>query len=121
MTEIFVARIGEMQDGDRRIIAQDGLEIGVYRWRGGYYAYRNRCFHQGGPVCEGVLLGRVADIIAPDRTHLGQRFDEDDPHIVCPWHGWEFRLLTGECAPDPRFKLKRYEIVEHDEAVYVVA
>ncbi len=120
MAEIFIGHVADFNDGDRRIVEQDGMEIGVYRWRGGFYAYRNHCFHQGGPVCEGMLVGKVEDIIATDRTHLGQRFNDDDPHIVCPWHGWEFRLLTGECAPNLKLRLQRFTVVERGDAAYVI-
>jgi len=65
-------------------------------------------------------MGKVEDIIAPDRTHLGQRFNDDDPHIICPWHAWEFRLLTGECAADSRLKLQRFTVVERGDSAYVI-
>ena len=120
MAQIFVCDDDEMKDGDIRIVRQDRLEVGVYRYAGTYYAYRNHCLHQGGPACEGVLKGRVLDIIGADKTFQGQTYDYDDPHIVCPWHGWEYRLLTGECAPDPSMRLKKYEVVQRDGGVYVV-
>ena len=56
------------------------------------YAYRNHCLHQGGPACEGIVRGKVVDIYGPDKTFLGQTYDDDEPHIVCPWHGWEYKL-----------------------------
>ena len=69
----------------------------------------------------GIIRGKVVDLLGPDKTFLGQTYDDDDPHIVCPWHGWEYRLLTGECAPDPSLRLKSYEVVERDGGIYVVA
>ena len=120
MTELLVGRKDEMQDGDRRLIETEGFEVGVYRHDGMYYAYRNVCLHQGGPVCEGIVIGKVEDVLAADRTYIRQRFDNGDPHIVCPWHGYEYRLLTGECAPDPRRRLKSYKVVERNEELYVV-
>jgi nitrite reductase/ring-hydroxylating ferredoxin subunit len=39
---------------------------------------------------------------------------------VCPWHGWEYKLRTGECAPDPSLKLKRYDVVKREGGIYVV-
>ena len=30
---------------------------------------------RAGPACEGVMLPKVEDVIGPDRTHQGQRFD----------------------------------------------
>lgn len=118
--QVFVCKDIEMKDGDVRIIYQDKFEVGVYRHDGSYYAYRNYCLHQGGPACEGIVRGKVLDILGPDQTFLGQTYDYDEPHIVCPWHGWEYKLKTGECAPDPSLRLKRYEVVEREGGIYVV-
>ena len=52
---------------------------------------------------------------------MGERFSETEPHIVCPWHGWEYDLRTGRCAADPRFALRRYEVVCREGEVYVRA
>jgi nitrite reductase/ring-hydroxylating ferredoxin subunit len=120
MSEVFVAKKAEMQDGDRLLVELDGFEIGVYRHNGKFYAYRSLCVHQGGPACEGIVIDRVEDVFAPDGSYVRQRFDESDPHIVCPWHGYEYRLLTGECVPDPRLRLKRYDVMERDDSIYVV-
>ena len=120
MAEIYVCGDTELEDGDVRILRLDRFEIGVYRYGGAYFAYRNHCPHQGGPACEGVIRPRVLDIYAPDKTYVAQTYDHDDPHIVCPWHGWEYKLKTGECAPDPRFRLKRYDVAQRDGGLYVV-
>ena len=120
MAEIFVCPESEMKDGDIRIVRQGRTEVGVYRHKGAFYAYRNHCVHQGGPACEGIVKGKVVDLFGEDKTFLGQTYDHDDPHIVCPWHGWEYKLLTGECAPDPRIRLKKHEIVKRDGGVFVL-
>ncbi len=121
MAQIFVCKDGELKDGACRIVKTDATEIGVYFHAGQYYAYRNYCVHQGGPACEGIVISKVLEVLNADRQYVGQAFDENDPHIVCPWHGWEYRLLTGENAADPKIKLKRYEIVQREGGVYVVA
>lgn len=120
MPEVFVAKDSELPDGERRIVAHDGTEIGVFRWDGKLYAYQNLCVHQGGPACEGIIRNKVVDLLGPDKSFLGQTYDENEPHIVCPWHGWEYKLTTGECAPDPKIRLKRHEIVHREGGVYVV-
>ena len=33
-------------------------------------------------------------------------------HFVCPWHGYEYDMKTGECVSDRRLKLKKYEVVQ---------
>ncbi|MGH6674082.1 MAG: Rieske (2Fe-2S) protein [Xanthobacteraceae bacterium] len=120
MVELFVCKAGEIKDGDVRIVAANDVEVGVYCRGGKYYAYRNQCLHQGGPACEGVMLPKVEDVFGKDHVLLGQRFDEGEIHIVCPWHGWEYKLTTGECAPDPKLKLKRHEVVQREGGIYVV-
>jgi nitrite reductase (NADH) small subunit len=118
--QVFVCKDIEMKDGDVRIVRQDKIEVGVYRYSGSFYAYRNHCLHQGGPACEGIVRDKVLDLYDNDRQFLGQTYDKDEPHIVCPWHGWEYKLKTGECAPDPKLRLKRYEVVQREGGVYVV-
>src|SRR6266850_2882071 len=89
MPESFVAKAADMQDGDRRIVVSGRHEIGVFFKDGAYYAYSNYCVHAGGPACEGVMVNKVVDIIASDRTYEGQTFS-DELHFVCPWHGYEY-------------------------------
>ena len=73
MPECFVAKASEMQDGDRRIVVAGNAEIGVFYKDGAYFAYSNTCVHAGGPACEGLMINRVVDVIAADRTYQGRR------------------------------------------------
>ena len=84
------------------------------------YAYSNYCLHSGGPACEGLLINRVVDLIAADRTYQGQSFG-DEMHFVCPWHDDEYELKTGECVGDRKLKLRKYEVVRRGDDVFVVA
>ena len=120
MAEWFVAKAAEMSDGDRRIVSAGRHEIGVFCKDGAFYAYSNYCLHAGGPACEGLMINRVVDLISPDRTYLGQAFG-DEMHFVCPWHGWEYDIETGECAGDRKLKLRKYDVVCRGDDVFVVA
>ena len=119
MPDVFVAKVTEMEDGDRRIVTVDQREIGVFRKDGGYFAYSNYCVHAGGPVCEGLIINRVVDIINEDKTYQGQTFS-DEVHFVCPWHGYEYDLKTGECVGDRRLKLKKFNVIERGGDIFVV-
>ena len=119
MAETLLFDADELVDGDVRIVQIAGVEIGVYRHGGRYFAYRNICPHQGGPVCEGVRMPKVRIELDEERRFRRHGFDQGEMHIVCPWHGWEFRLETGEAAGDPKLRLRRYEVVERDGGVYV--
>jgi nitrite reductase/ring-hydroxylating ferredoxin subunit len=120
MPECFVAKASEMHDGDRRIVVAGAEEIGVFYKDGAYFAYSNECVHLGGPACEGLMINRVVDVIAPDRTYQGQTFS-DEVHFVCPWHGYEYELKTGECVGDRRLRLKKFDVVRRGDDIFVVA
>jgi nitrite reductase/ring-hydroxylating ferredoxin subunit len=121
MPEKFVAKIADFKDGERRIIFVGDNEIGVFRHEGEFYAYSNFCLHQGGPACEGLTIAKVEERLRPDKTSMGLYFSETEMHFVCPWHGMEYNIKTGECASDRRLKLKKYEIVRKGDDVYVLA
>jgi nitrite reductase/ring-hydroxylating ferredoxin subunit len=119
MPEIKVCQENELAEGAVRIVRVKELEIAVIRHGGVYYAYHNLCPHQGGPACEGVRMPQVVDHIAEDGQFLGQGYDENDIHIVCPWHGYEFHLKDGVNVTDRRLKLKKFPVRERDGGVYV--
>lgn len=121
MPEFFVAKHSAFKDGDRRIVRTARGEIGVFRHGDAFHAYENKCVHSGGPACEGLMMPRVLDVIAEDKTYQGQIFAEDEMHFVCPWHGYEYDLKTGVCIGDRRLKLKSYEIVQRGDDIFVVA
>ena len=119
MPDFLVCKAGEIPDGGTRLASVNGVEIGVIFSKGQYYAYRNRCPHQGGPACEGLKMPRVLEKIGDKGVHLGQDFDESDMHIVCPWHGWEFHLKDGTHVIDGRQRLKKYDVVLRGDQIYV--
>ena len=119
--EIFVAKAAELKDGERKLVIDGKTEIGVYRLKGKLYAYLNLCPHQGGPACEGMLIAKVEEDLNPDMTSNGLKFNDDEIHIVCPWHGFEFKVETGEHAGDPKWKLRKFEVKEKGGDIYVTA
>jgi nitrite reductase/ring-hydroxylating ferredoxin subunit len=109
----------QLAEGERLLAVVDGREIGVFRVNGRLHAWRNRCPHQGGPVCTGDVLGRTELLLAPDRTVVRELRNDAVLHLACPWHGWEFDVETGVCAALPDRRLLRAELDERDGEVYV--
>ena len=118
--EVLVGVRGDFADDTRRFVEAGGVEIGVLLHDDRFYAYENRCVHQGGPVCEGRILGRVEAVLDDEQRILGERFSTTETHLVCPWHGYEYDLETGECAVDRRLKLRRFEVAEKGDEIYVL-
>jgi nitrite reductase (NADH) small subunit len=118
--EVLVGTRADFAQEARRIVMVGSTEIGVLYHDDRFYAYENRCVHQGGPVCEGRIIGRVEAVLADDKTMTGERFSETETHLVCPWHGYEYDLATGECAADRRLRLRSFTVREKGDAIYVV-
>jgi nitrite reductase/ring-hydroxylating ferredoxin subunit len=120
MREIAIGSREELVETGRTFVAVDGREIGVIAHAGDLFAYENRCRHQGGPVCEGLIMGKVEAIVDDERKLRGERFSQDALHLVCPWHGWEYDLRSGRCATDESVLLARYELLERDGDVFLL-
>jgi len=96
MAAYVVATVAEIPPGERKIVEVAGRSIGVFNVGGSFYALRNRCPHQGGPLCRGRLSGGVVS------TRPGEyEWTRDGEILRCPWHGWEFDVRTGQSWFDP--------------------
>lgn len=119
MTRESIGAVDDFVDGEKKLFTVGGVEIGVFRLDGAFFAWKNVCPHQGGPVCQGRIFKRVVDDIDDHKQIHGRRYHDQDVHIVCPWHGAEFDIRTGRHAGLPDLSLTRIPIdVEHSE-VYV--
>jgi nitrite reductase (NADH) small subunit len=95
MAEHPIGHVSDFKDGDKKVFIVDGIEVGIFQLGGTFYAWRNICPHQGGPVCQGRIFRRVVqDVDAEGKVH-GRRYNENIRHIVCPWHGGEFDIRSG--------------------------
>ncbi len=121
MAEVRAGRVSDFADGQRILLELDGREVFVFERDGRFHAFQNVCPHMGGPVGEGILMGKVEAILGEDRETIRERFSTTEIHLVCPWHGWEFDIETGECAALRKIKLRRFEAVQRGEDVYVVS
>lgn len=116
---VVVALSADIPERGRAVVDVGGREIGVFRFKGHLHAYGNYCAHAGGPVCQGMLINRVVEVLDEERRSLGDRFSEKDLHIVCPWHGYEYNVETGEHPADARIRLTSYPVYERDGEVIV--
>lgn len=102
----IVGRVGEIAPGDRRLVEAEGRSIGVFNVNGEFYALRNSCPHQAAPLC----LGSIKGMTMPSKP--GEYIWAREGEILrCPWHGWEFDILTGRSIFNPhRTRVKAYDV-----------
>ena len=93
---VVVGKVSDFEDGGRKIVDVNGKSVGVFRIDDQFYAIRNRCPHQWGPLCLGDFAPRAVSS-GPGDVHV----DDGPPLLACPWHGWEYDLATGQSFAGP--------------------
>jgi 3-phenylpropionate/trans-cinnamate dioxygenase ferredoxin subunit len=93
----------------------EGRSIGVFNVHGTFVAVLNVCPHELAPVCLGAFRGTTLASM-PGEYEWGR----EGEILACPWHGWEFDLLTGRALADTRKRLHLYPVVVREDTVHVV-
>jgi nitrite reductase/ring-hydroxylating ferredoxin subunit len=109
-----VAAVSEIAPGGRKIVEVEGRSIGIFNVHGAFVAVLNVCPHELGPVCRGRLGGTT--LPSPPGEF---RWGREGEILACPWHGWEFDLLTGKALADRRRHLRRYPVTVEDDTVFI--
>lgn len=114
--QVCVGNAADFVVGAFKIVEVDGREIGITRLKdGGLRAVRNHCPHKGAPVCKGIIGGTWLPSAPGELV-----FARDGEVLVCPWHGYEFDLNTGEeLFQENSSKLLMYPVAERDGTVVV--
>jgi 3-phenylpropionate/trans-cinnamate dioxygenase ferredoxin subunit len=114
VTRHVVASVADIKPGEKKLVTVKGREIGVFNVNGEFYALANRCPHEGGPMCEGVVTSLVKT------GKVGEyALTRNNEFVRCPWHGWEFEIKTGQSYCDPEdYKVRAFKVaVEPGDAL----
>src|SRR5215212_7003536 len=113
MARHTVGRVSDLPPGTSRIVDASGRSIGVFNVNGQFYALLNRCPHQAAPLCRGAVKGMAMPSKPGEYT-----WAREGEILRCPWHGWEFDIMTGRSIFNPhRMRVRTYDVsVEADEA-----
>ena len=85
MAELDVCPPDELPPGGVKIVHAGHVSVGVYNLGGELYAIEDRCSHDDGPLCEGD-------------------WDPDEGIVICPRHGANFDIRTGDALTLPAFE-----------------
>jgi nitrite reductase/ring-hydroxylating ferredoxin subunit/multimeric flavodoxin WrbA len=77
----------------------DRHAIAVFHHDGAFRAISNICNHKGGPLADGKLRGEF---------------------VMCPWHAWEYSVVTGKGPPGYDAEtVPVYAVEERSDGVFV--
>jgi nitrite reductase/ring-hydroxylating ferredoxin subunit len=116
--EILLCHSDELPEQGRLVLDVGNLTVGLFRLHGTVHAYENTCPHMGGPVCQGLLIPGVRELVGERGETVGHAYDEDDLHVVCPWHGYEYSIASGRHAGTGRPRLRSLPVREADGVIY---
>jgi 3-phenylpropionate/trans-cinnamate dioxygenase ferredoxin subunit len=112
MAKHIVGTVDEIGPGQRKIIEVEGVSLGVFNVGGTFYALRNRCPHQGAPLCRGSLKGTALPSVPGEYV-----WAREGEILRCPWHGWEFDVTNGRSLFNPhRVRVRAYEVTVESPA-----
>ncbi len=94
------AKLTEIEPGKGKCVEVNGKQIALFNLGGTFRAIDNTCIHRGGPLSEGDLNG---------------------DKVTCPWHGWEFSVVSGEAVHSPAAKVNAYPVKIDGDDVLVEA
>ena len=114
---LVVCAASELGVGEKRVVSdpETGVSIGVFNINGEFFALKNVCPHQGAPLCQG-------SVHATHRPSPVFRYRPDLQGRVlrCPWHGWEFDIVTGKALYDAKSRVATYACEISSEGDLVV-
>ena len=51
-------------DNTNHLVESEGVEVGVFKLGGEFFAYESVCPHIGGPACQGMIITKVGEVVA---------------------------------------------------------
>jgi nitrite reductase (NADH) small subunit len=103
--QFAVCKTDDIPVGECKIFEVDGKSIGVFNVKEEYYALLNYCPHTGAELCKGPITGTALPV--DDYKFV---YGYEGELVRCAWHGWEFKIATGECLIDVRVRAKKYQV-----------
>ncbi len=95
---VKVCKVDDLEEKNGKKFFVNDIEIAVFKINGEIFALSNICPHQ--------------------KTHLIHEGFIEGGKVMCPVHGWQFDLRTGELAPGRR-GLDFYDIEIKNGDVFV--
>jgi nitrite reductase/ring-hydroxylating ferredoxin subunit len=107
--------LAELEPGNVRPVTIGNIEVVIVRTPdGNVHALRDKCSHLN------VRLSRGGTVEEPMIDEGGVLRLGDNCVLRCPWHGFEFDLVSGRCLADPEHhRVRAYAVTVENGTIYV--
>lgn len=111
----IVGAAADVPVGGKLIVQAGDTSIGVFNVGGQFHAVLNVCPHQGAPLCAGHIqtTHRPSDVHTFEPALAGRV-------LRCPWHGYEFDVVTGKGLYDRFGRVPVYPVTINAQGEIVV-
>jgi nitrite reductase/ring-hydroxylating ferredoxin subunit len=86
---VKMATLDELPPGGSKEVEYKGRIVALFNVNGAITAIDGICPHQGGPLADGPIQGQC---------------------VTCPWHGWQFDVVSGQCDVNKKVKQDVFEV-----------
>jgi nitrite reductase/ring-hydroxylating ferredoxin subunit len=98
MAFVLAGKTGDIAAGSIHEVNVGGTVVAVANVAGTLHAISNTCLHRGGPLGQGALDGTT---------------------VTCPWHAWQFDVITGKVGQNPTVGVACYPVEVKGDDFYV--
>jgi multimeric flavodoxin WrbA/nitrite reductase/ring-hydroxylating ferredoxin subunit len=95
--------LGELPGNSHRSVRFGDRKIALFHYDGDVTALGNACQHMGGDIGDGRI----------------QKLDDGELYVICPWHGWQYNLKTGQAPFGYRDRQAVYGVRIEDGMIFV--
>jgi nitrite reductase/ring-hydroxylating ferredoxin subunit/multimeric flavodoxin WrbA len=102
MNFIQVCTLEELPNQSQKIVTIGKRKIALFHYNEQLSAIANACLHKAGPLGLGEVSAKYHGM-----------------YVTCPWHGWEYNILTGSAPPGFPDQQALYQVKVENGLIYV--
>lgn len=93
MNFVKVADLDGLPEGSQKVVKLGKIKVALFHFENKISAIGNACLHKAGPLGTGKVARKF-----------------DGHYVSCPWHGWEYNIVTGSAPPGYHDQQAVYEV-----------
>jgi nitrite reductase/ring-hydroxylating ferredoxin subunit len=101
---VEVGSLADRPEARVTVVQVEGRDLALVRRGEAVYAFRDVCPHMTTSFAGGAVGDQAAGRVG-EPEYLSDR-----PIVTCPWHRYEFSIVTGHCVTNPALRVRTYPV-----------